>query len=302
MAKRGPRTQRLYRAIGYPIQAVVACITFGFFSFLPVDWASGFGGWLARTVGPRLRVTQRADRNLRRALPDLNNNDIAKVIRDMWDNLGRIVGEMPHLEKIADRTRGGRIEIIGEEFINAIRKNDSACIFFSGHLANWEVFGPAAKSVGLPYTQVYRAANNPFVDAMLRRIRNFDQDNSVPKGPKGARAVVAAVKAGRRLAMLVDQKMNNGIAVPFFGHDAMTAPALADLSLRYDCPAIPVRIERVAGCHFRVHIHPPLTPPSTGDRKKDTAAMMLAVNNQLEDWIRDRPGQWLWLHNRWPDV
>lgn len=293
--------RQLYKTFGYPVQAIAAWITFAFFSILPVDWASNFSGWIGRTVGPRLKINQRAENNLRLALPELDDSQIATIIIEMWDNLGRIVGEMPHLAKIAESKPGGRIEVVGEEIILANRLDETPCIFFSGHFANWEILAMAAKSVGVPYAQVYRAANNPFVDAMLRRIRGLDKNNSIPKGPRGARSAVALLRSGRRLGMLVDQKMNDGIAVPFFGQAAMTAPALADLSLRYDCPAIPVRLERLGGCRFRVRLFSPLNAPNSGNRTRDTAEMMVTTNRLLEDWIRERPGQWLWLHNRWPD-
>ena len=302
MAKRGPVARKLYRAIGYPLQALVAWLVVGLFSALPMDWASGLGGWIGRTIGPRLGLTRRADRNLRRVLPDLNDTQIAAIVRDMWDNLGRLVGELPHLQKISLPTPQGRVEVVGEQHIDSSRRNSTACILFSGHFANWEVFALAARAIGLPYAQIYRAPNNPFVESLLHRIRGLDVSDTVPKGAKGARAAVKTLKTGRRLGMLVDQKMNNGIPVPFFGLDAMTASAPADLALRYNCPAIPARIERLGGCHFRLSFYPPLTQPATGNRTTESAAMMMAVNSLLEDWIRDRPGQWLWLHNRWPNA
>ena len=302
MAKRGPGAKRLYRAIGYPLQAAIAWIVVGIFASLPTDWASGLGGWVGRTIGPRLGLTRRADRNIRRAMPELDDARIAAIIRDMWDNLGRVVGELPHLEAISRPAPAGRVEVVGEHYIEDSRQNGTPCILFSGHFANWEVFALVARAIGLPYAQIYRAPNNPFVESLLRRIRGLDDSDTVPKGAKGARAAVKTLKSGRRLGMLLDQKMNDGIPVPFFGHDAMTASALADLSLRYDCPAIPARMERLDGCHFRLSFYAPLDPPSTGDRITDSVAMMTAVNALFEDWIRDRPGQWLWLHNRWPEA
>jgi len=100
--------------------------------------------------------------------------------------------------------------------------------------------------------------------------------------------------------MLVDQKMNNGIAVPFFGRPAMTAPALAQLALRFDCPVVPARVVRLNGAHFQLIVYPPLEVAKTGDREHDTLTLMTQVNTMIEGWIRERPEQWLWLHNRWP--
>jgi Kdo2-lipid IVA lauroyltransferase/acyltransferase len=101
--------------------------------------------------------------------------------------------------------------------------------------------------------------------------------------------------------MLVDQKMNDGIPVPFFGRDAMTAPALAVLALRYDCAVVPIRMLRTKGAHFRMISEPPLVLPKTGNAEADRRALMVSVNGIVERWVREHPEQWLWLHRRWPD-
>jgi Kdo2-lipid IVA lauroyltransferase/acyltransferase len=112
-----------------------------------------------------------------------------------------------------------------------------------------------------------------------------------------------ALKSGKHLGMLLDQKMNDGIAVPFFGVPAMTAPALAALALRFDCAVLPVRAERLGRApKFRVTVQAPLSIPRTGDRAADALALMTEVNARMEEWIRAAPGQWLWLHRRWPDA
>ena len=101
--------------------------------------------------------------------------------------------------------------------------------------------------------------------------------------------------------MLVDQKMNDGIAVPFFGRDAMTAPAIAELSMRYKCPIIPVRVERTKGAYFKVTVYPPLNNDTHTDKNTDSKIIMTKINELLESWIEERPEQWLWIHKRWPN-
>ena len=120
-------------------------------------------------------------------------------------------------------------------------------------------------------------------------------------GAGGAKKLIEALSRGEHLGMLVDQKLNEGIAVPFFGRDAMTAPALAQLALRFGCPVVPARVERLDGAHFRLTVYPPLTLATSGDRQADIAAAMGQINALIEEWIRARPEQWLWLHRRWPD-
>ncbi len=128
-----------------------------------------------------------------------------------------------------------------------------------------------------------------------------DAAELIPKGSAGARQMIASLGRGGHLGMLVDQKMNDGIEAGFFGHKAMTAPALAQLALKYDCPVLPARVERIDGARFRVIVEAPLALPRSGDRAADTRALTETVNRYLERWIAERPEQWLWLHRRWPD-
>ena len=153
---------------------------------------------------------------------------------------------------------------------------------------------------GITVAQIYRAANNPLMDRMIARFR-CDQGEFIPKGAIAARRAITALRQGRHLGLLADQKMNDGIPVPFFGRPAMTAPALAVLALRFDCAVLPLRVERLDGARFRVTVFPALPLPRSGDHHADAAMLMAEVNETLEAWIRNRPEQWLWVHRRWPD-
>jgi len=291
----------LPRKIAHPLEAAGAAVAFGLFRLLPVDVASAIGGFIGRNFGPLTGISQRAERNLQRAMPELSAAERKRIIRGMWDNLGRVITEYPHIPEITRNPgKGGRVEVAGMDNASAIHGGDKAGILFSGHLANWEVFALALRDIGLPYTQVYRAPNNPIVDRMIRKVRRLGDDAIVPKGAAGARKALEVLKSGRILGMLVDQKMNDGISAPFFGIEAMTAPAVAQLGMRFKCPVLPVRIERMSGCRFRITAYPALQLRETGDRKADLRAAMTEINAMLEGWIRERPEQWLWLHRRWP--
>jgi KDO2-lipid IV(A) lauroyltransferase len=173
-------------------------------------------------------------------------------------------------------------------------------IIFSGHIANWEIAALAAVQRGITVTQIYRAPNNPLVDRLIARFRG-DQGEYIPKGATAARRAFAALHRGEHVTMLADQKLNEGIPVPFFGRPAMTATALALLALRFDCDVLPVRVERRRGARFRLTVFPPLPLPRTGNQDADVAALTATVTGVLESWIRERPEEWLWVHRRWPD-
>lgn len=261
--------------------------------------ASDLGGWVGRTLGPRLPVSRVAEVNLRIAFPDRDAGWRRATVRATWDNLGRVGGELPVLPALMDRADA--IEVEGLAHFQAMAEAGGPAILFSGHFANWEVLLPAAARHGVAAGVVYRAIGNPLIDRMLMAIRSDamgGQALMLPKGAAGARETLAHLRRGGVVGMLMDQKMNDGIPALLFGRAAMTAPALAHLALRFRCPVIPARAERLGPARFRIVVEKPLALPDTGDRHADIAALTQAVNDTLERWIRARPGEWLWLHRR----
>jgi KDO2-lipid IV(A) lauroyltransferase len=285
--------------LSYRFEAACAALFFALCGLLPIDTASRLGGWLGRRLGPALGVSRQARRNLAVAFPDWPSTEIEHVARGMWDNLGRVAAEYPHLHRIRVFD-DGRVEVRGLDHLKRAVAGNRQMILFSGHLANWEIAALAAGQCGIDIAQIYRTANNPFVDRMIRRWRG-GQGEFIPKEAVGRRAV-AALRRGAHLTILVDQKLNEGIPVPFFERPAMTAPTVALLALRFGCDVLPARVERLRGARFRLTLEPPLPLPDTGNRAADVAALMTIVNATLERWIRERPEQWFWVHRRWPDT
>jgi KDO2-lipid IV(A) lauroyltransferase len=270
------------------------------FAALPAERASGIAGALARTIGPHAAVSRIARRNLTSAFPNLTDDELEATVRDVWENLGRVAGEFPHLPRL-DVYGDPRVTVDGVEHIDRLRDDGLPGIFFTAHIGNWELAAIAVTQRGLPLGVVYRAANNPTADDLIRRGRANLPGELLPKGRDGAKRAIAILQAGGHLGLLPDQKMNDGIAVPFFGRPAMTAPALAQFALKYDCPVVAIHVVREGGFRFRIVVEPPLAIRRSGDRHADVAAITAEVNRTIERWIRATPGQWLWLHRRWPD-
>lgn len=300
MAERAAWQRRLTRIV-QPIEGAIVHGAFALFRMIPVETASAIGGKLGRLIGPRIGVTRRARKNLKRAFPQKSAEEIETIIHDMWENLGRVVAEYPNLPRLKAFADNASIEVRGTEHIDAARAAGRPLIFFAGHLANWEVNTIAAKAYGVPLHLVYRPANNPWVEEIFREGRGDIAAGLIPKGADGARLAMHVLREGKQLGILIDQKMNDGIPVPFFGRDAMTAPALARLAFKFDCTVLPVQVERLQGVRFRLTVHPPLPLEHSGNLQRDILATMTRANLMLEDWIRQHPGQWLWLHRRWPD-
>ena len=265
--------------------------------------ASNLGGAVARTVGPLLPVSRVAHANLRAVMPELDEAALRRVVRDMWDNLGRTACELPHVGGLQPTKRGPGFELEGEDTLRWLRAHRGAMILVSGHLANWEVLPAVAALNGLPIASFYRAASNPLVDRIIIDLRRTAAGVDVPmfaKGALGAKQAYAHLAGGGRLGILMDQKLNDGIRASLFGLPAMTAPAAAAMALRFGCPVLPAYAVRLGPARFRLVCEPPLPHPATGDRRADTVALTQQVNDRLEAWIRARPAEWLWLHRRWP--
>lgn len=289
------------RYVRYPLEGALAWLFFGFFRLLPAPVASDVGGWVGRTIGSVLPVNRRAIRNIDLAMPGTSDAEKARIIRGMWDNLGRVFAEYPHIERFTGKKGPSRVEVIGVENAECISDEAGGGIIFSLHLSSWEIPALSMEVAGVPYVQVYRPANNPIVDRMIIRARRLPQDRIMPKGTAAARKSLEVLKRGGRIGMAVDQKLNAGMSVPFFDHEAMTPTAVAQLALRFERPAIPIVLVRVDGSRFRLTIYPAIESPRTDDRHADIREMMIRINQFLEERIREHPEQWLWLHRRWPE-
>jgi KDO2-lipid IV(A) lauroyltransferase len=174
-------------------------------------------------------------------------------------------------------------------------------VFVSGHLSNMEIMAAAILDAGIPCEITYRAANNPYVDARIKRSRfAYGVRMFAPKGAEGARELLQALKAGRSVAMMNDQRYDAGVAGPFFGRPVMTNPAAVRLALRFGTAIQPMSIQRVGGVRFRLVAHEPIEVVDTGDRTRDIEVGVAAINAFIEARVRERPGEWWWLHKRWP--
>jgi len=286
----------------YRLEAAGLGLVIAVLRALPLDAASALGGTLLRCLGPLLPWHRRALHNLHRAMPELGVDGARRVARGMWDNLGRTMAELAHLAEFRDIDGpASRIQVAGMEHAERAFESGRAVLAFSGHIGNWELLPLVTPDRRRPMAVVHRRANNPLVEELLITARGASAAERVAKGHQGARRLLALIKDHAAIGLLVDQKLNEGIAVPFFGRPAMTTPAPAQFALHYRLALLPMRCERLGGARFRISFGPPLAHPDSGDREADIEAVTAEINRVLESWIRERPEQWLWLHRRWPE-
>ncbi len=295
------------RRLRYFIEALAVRTAVAASSRLTPEQASGLGGWLFRVCGPLLPTSRRIDENLRLALPELDRAERRAMARRVFDNVGRTFFEYPHLEALTDLTRGYVEDVSLEDALGIIVGDGSKnrlqgpLIFISGHCANWELLPLFAnRSMGLDLLTVFREPNNPRVARILGRLRDVAGARRTGKGQDTSRTLLRELRNGGSVGFLVDQKLDDGIKVKFFSLPAMTMDAGIRMALRFSCRVVPVHVERISGCRFRIVFDKPLDLAGCDSDKATVAALVQEVNDMIEGWVRARPDQWLWLHRRWP--
>ena len=297
------RRLTLARRMQYALETAAAFVAIVFFRLFSVDRASAIGGWFGRNLMARLGVTNRARVNLRNALPGISDTEVGRIVRAMWDNLGRTAAEYGHLAAFRMNGDDPRLVCEGYEHIRAALARGKGAIVVSGHFANWEMMILTSGQYGTPGGVVYRPPNNPWVDRWITGQRVLHGKlEMITKGAQGTRRIFTLLRRGEAIHMLVDQKTNEGVPVPFFGRPAMTTPAPAALALKLGAIIVPAVARRVAGSRFRMTVYPPIEPPlPTGDHARDIQAFTEKISSFIEERVRERPEQWLWIHRRWTE-
>jgi KDO2-lipid IV(A) lauroyltransferase len=283
----------------YGAEATVFFAFMALFRVIGLSAASRLGGFIGRNILSWLPPDRVARANLLRAFPEKSQAERDAIRRTMWDNLGRVVGEYPHLDKFTPKGDDPRITYNLPPGVTPDSLKGGPLLFLSAHLGNWEMMPILGHQLGLDVAAVVRPPNNPYVAQWVARQRRINGPDTLIGKHNAARPMLAQLRGGKMLCMLVDQKLREGIAVPFFGYDAMTTPAPAAMALKTGARVWLASNRRLAGARFHVSAQPlDFTP---GDNEaEDTPRLTAAITSAIEQIIRDDPGQWLWIHNRWP--
>ncbi len=294
--KRLPSLQRLLWAV----EAGAFGVLLGISRLLSPERASALGRRLFRAIGPRLDKTRIFRRNLTLAFPDKSAGEIEALIRKIWGNVGAVLAEYPHLRAYAAAGEPDRLEIAINNDSPVFQHTGKAAVFVSAHLANWEIPLASAIRLGIPVSVLYTPLQNPMLDRMLYKARARMGVNMLPRDGS-IRTLVRELGKSRSIGLLVDQRVDSGEPVPFFGLDMNTSTTPARLALRYHCDLVPIRVQRLGKARFRVSFEPSITA-STGitDEEQKILDMTRQLNKLFEAWIREQPQDWLCSKRRWP--
>jgi KDO2-lipid IV(A) lauroyltransferase len=297
---------RLVLALRKFKQWLVAQFVFGLLSLLkllPADGAINFADRAARWIGPKTRRHTLTLTNLRNAFPEKPEAEIAAIALDAWGNMGRLAAEYVFLDRLFDfdpaRTAPGRIEVSGIPLFVDLRDNPRPFIVFTAHTGNFELLPVAGASFGLDVTVLFRPPNNPYVADKVFEFRRARMGDLVPSHAGSSFTLARKLEAGGPVGVLVDQKFNKGLHTTFFGRKVQTNPLLAKLVRQFDCEVYPARCIRLPGNRYRLELEPAMDIPRKENGAVDVDATAQMLNDKVEQWVREYPGQWLWYHDRW---
>ena len=288
----------------WPLGAVLGYVILGITAILPVGLSSVLMGWLVASIAPLTPWQRRAVRNFRLALPDYTRHERQRILRRMWWNIGRNIGEYMHAASLS-KSRRVELRSTPPQLLTTLPQRLAKGGFvISAHLGNWELGTAPLLRQGIAFASVYRRLNNPLLSPMLESRLRF-ASAVYAKGLESARGIVEVARKKQVLTLVVDQKLREGLAIPFFGRLATTPVSYIKTAIKHGVPIIMIRVERTKGCHFIVHASQVDIMAIIGKSKDSGEAnqrrVATAINAEIEAWIRQRPEQWFWPHRRWPE-
>ena len=298
------RWSQTLKAFNYWLTAQAVFGTLWLLRKLPAEAAMNFMDKSARRIGPLMGRHRVAMGNLRKAYPEKSEEELQAIARDMWGNMARLTAEYVFLDAIFDydpfSDKTGIVEVKGREiFERLVLETDRPHIFFTGHTGNFELLPICAATFDLHVTALFRPPNNPYVAKRVLGARRTNMGHLVPSKAGAAWSLATVLNEDGNVGMLVDQKFRRGIPSTFFNRPCKTNPLLAKLVRQYDCDVYPTRCIRLPGGRFRLELEEKMDLPRDEKGAVDIAASVQAVNDKVESWVREYPGQWMWFHKRW---
>jgi KDO2-lipid IV(A) lauroyltransferase len=283
-------------SIKYFFQFLIIFFLFIVFKILGLNISSNFSSALFKVFGPLFRSKKLIDQNILKAFPTINHADLNKIHTNMWGNYGRILSEYVFLKDFRQSESISNLEIIGQDILDEIKKDGKPVIFISGHFNNFELMAMHIEKSGINLAAIYRPLNNKFLNFIMEKIRKkYICRNQIKKGIAGTRQLLSYFKKNYSIALMIDQRVSQGIKSNFFKNEAYTTTIPAQFSKKFNCKIVPIYIERINKVNFKLTVNQPLEYSN----KSSIEDITLDLNRTIEKMILENPDQWIWSHNRW---
>ncbi len=283
--------------IKYFLQFIIILILFFLFKLLGLKYSTRFSGNLMTILGPMFRSNKIIISNLTKAFPKLSLQEKKILSKKMWFNYGRILAEYMYIKYFREKEKfSNLITIENQNILEKIKKESKPVIFISGHFNNFELMAMQIDKAGIDLTTIYRPLNNIFLNPLMERIRKkYICKKQIKKGIAGTKELLQNFKNGSSIALMIDQRVTEGVMCDFFGQKARTTTIPAQFVKKFNAKIVPVYIQRFDNNKFKLEFDNVIEFKS--DETLD--AITLKLNKILEEMILKNPDQWIWTHNRW---
>ena len=284
------------KKIKYFFEFIIVSFLFLIYKILGLKMSSFISGKLFEFFGPLFRSKQIIKSNIQRAIPQINLQEINDIKKSMWNNYGRTLSEYMFLKNFRNNKLKSNIHLEGEAILEEIKNEKTPVIFVSGHFSNFELMAMQIEKSGVNLAAIYRPLNNIFLNVLMERIRRkYICKNQIKKGSSGVRELLRLYKKGYSIALMIDQRVSQGIKSKFFDEEAFTTTIPAQFIKKFNCKVVPISIGRYNGVNFDIKVEKPLEFSKNSSTEKITREL----NIWLEKAILKNPGQWIWSHDRW---
>ena len=284
------------KIIKYFFEFLFIIILLIIFKIIRFKLASNLGALIGGLLGPFFRSKKRIISNIKKALPDIGEKNIEIIIKKMWKNYGRILSEYVFIKNFRNSEYQKFLTIEGKEILNEIKYSNEPVVFVSGHFNNFELMAMEIEKAGINLATIYRPLNNIFLNKIMERIRiKYICRKQIKKGRSGTRELLDSFKNNYSIALMIDQRVSEGIELDFFGEKALTTTIPAQLVKKFGCKIVPIYIERINSINFKMKVNKPIVY----NAESTIADITLDLNKWLENMILTNPNQWIWSHNRW---
>ncbi len=282
--------------IKYFFQFFLILICFIIFKILGVNLSSKISGKIFELIGPFFRSKDLTNSNIRKAFPNIDKKNLKKMTASMWNNYGRVFAEYMFIKDFRSGKLKSNINIEGEEILEDIKNKNNQVVFISGHFGNFELMAMYLERKGIKLSAIYRPLNNIFLNPIMERIRKkYICEQQVKKGIGGIKKLIGLKKNNYSTALMIDQRVSEGILSNFFSEKALTTTIPAQLVKKFKIKIVPVYIERIKDINFKIKISEPLS----FSNETSVESITNELNKVIEGMIINKPEQWIWSHNRW---
>ena len=284
------------KIVKYFFEFLFILFLFFIFKILGYKLSSNLGAFIGSLFGPLFRSKKKILTNIKKALPKVDEKNIELIVKKMWKNYGRILSEYVFIKNFRNPIYNKFLTVEGQEILNQLKQSRESVVFISGHFNNFELMAMQIEKSGINLAAIYRPLNNIFLNKIMERIRKkYICKKQIKKGLGGTRELLRLFKENYSVALMIDQRVSEGMKVNFYGQKASTTTIPAQLAKKYGCKIVPIYIERINSIHFKMTINKPIHC----NKESTIEEITQNLNKWLERMILVNPSQWIWSHDRW---